>query len=786
MDTLDYNPYDELPKLLGTPNLLVEVDEMLEHTHRYRVQLSRKMDAEIVDYNAHLPTTNLTDDITNLVSSIETIKNEARSSESQISEMTLLIQKLDSYKRNLVTLMTILKRLQMLINAHNSLMGVITTKKYDEIYQMLLVVREFLGFFRPYKLIDEINRINLMVQKTQNKLINDIMLDFEEAITTTQSGNTDLQDGARILELVDAKNKDKILSQFYNLQLKDIKSIFNSNDEAGSLDNFNRRYLYFLLVLEKMELRFSKLFPKEWNVETELSKVFCQMSKQDLLRLLSVSLHLSTILTNLTATIDFENQLNDRLGTEYFDRVLSSVFEDHLDIWISDQDHVLQNKMQELLAMPLLPAELSSAQTHAELMQVLQTNNVPNIANALIDLFKHYQRVASQILKLSNGPVIISLARLFLKYLLEYNTRALLPLIPLGEENVDAVDSIKYLTMVMNTSDYIIGNIDDTWQRLAKVIQPQLVSKLPTADPVREAFQSTVNRVVQCLVSKCNVELRSVWRQFINQNWDLELSSGTSNFVPDLIRVVTKQNAELILPLIIRDAYSRNYCDKVVELVVAGYTNHLIAIKPLTIFMVERLQNDVAATKLALMQLPLYADPSFRGEGNPSKLYTKHLNLHFGNLERLMVLLSTSSAPMEDFIASYFQEISDKLVTNFLKVLNLKGIEDQKRYVDLFKLQINASGDELMRSNPLLLLLEDDSSSRLSSRPGTPILRDELFESTPTPEIKSPRLLAAQFGATFQSQSNKITNLERNIRDMGETRVAKFNENFKKLFRKDD
>lgn len=786
MDTLDYNPYDELPRLLSTPRLLDELDDMLKHTHLYRTQLSRRVVDEIADYNAHLQATSLKENITDMTHSIEAIKDEARKSETQISEMTLLIQKLDSYKRNLVTLMTILKRLQMLINAHNQLMGVITTRKYDEIFQMLLVVREFLGFFRPYKLIDEINKINLMVQKTQTKLVSDILLDFEEAMTTSYSGSSDLRDGARIIELVDPKNKDKVLSQFYNLQLRDIKSIFSNNDEAGSLDNFNRRYLYFVLVLDKMELNFSQLFPEEWNVELELSKVFCQMSKQDLLRLLTMSLHLSTILSNLTATIDFEKQLNDRLNTVFFDKLLSSVFEDHLDIWISEQDNVLRGKMQELLATPLLPTELSSAQSHDELMEVLRTNNVPNISNPLIDLFKHFQKVSSQILKLSNGPVIISLARLFIKYLLEYNTRALVPLIPVGEESVNAIDCIKYLTMVMNTSDYIMGNLDDTWQRLAKVIQPQLISKLPSADPVRETFQSTVNKVVQCLVVKCNQDLRWVWRQYVNQNWNLEASLGLSSYVPDLIKVVTKQNAELILPLIIRDAYSRNYCDKIVELVVSGYTNHLVAIKPMTVLMVERILNDVAATKLALMQLPLYADPNFRGEGNPSKLYAKHLELHFGHLERILNLLSISSASMEDFIAAYFDIIGDNLVTNFLKVLTLKGIEDQKRYVEVFKLQLTAGGEELARPNPLLVTLEDDNDRQLSSRPGTPILRDEIFDSSPTPEVKSPRLLAAQFGATIQSQSNKITNLERNIRDMGETRVAKFNENFKKLFRKDE
>ena len=123
---------------------------------------------------------------------------------------------------------------------------------YKEIYQLL----RFEGVatvFQPYKSIDEINQINLMVVHTQNKLI-DIFMDFEEYKNKDEE---QLLFGARILELIDVKYKDKLLAWFYNLQLQDLQEIFSG--EAGSLDNLNRRFIYFKTYSNRFSsIRFSR------------------------------------------------------------------------------------------------------------------------------------------------------------------------------------------------------------------------------------------------------------------------------------------------------------------------------------------------------------------------------------------------------------------------------------------------------------------------------------------------------------------------------------------------
>ena len=53
-------------------------------------------------------------------------------------------------------------------------------------------------------------------------MIDDVFMDFEEYKNKDEE---QLLFGARILELIDVKYKDKLLAWFYNLQLQDLQEI---------------------------------------------------------------------------------------------------------------------------------------------------------------------------------------------------------------------------------------------------------------------------------------------------------------------------------------------------------------------------------------------------------------------------------------------------------------------------------------------------------------------------------------------------------------------------------
>ncbi|KAK6203639.1 protein required for protein sorting at the late Golgi [Scheffersomyces amazonensis] len=783
-----YGSNEDLYRIFNSPESLNELPELLGYINNYKVGLSNKIDEEIEQFKS-TSSSELGDDVVELIQLMKQVRENALGTKSLIEGMTKSIQDLDRYKKNLVLSMTILKRLQMLINANNTLMNIIPTRDYKEILSLLSVIKELLIFFKPYKSIDEINQLNLMVINTQNKLIDDIFIDFEEFSKIPNPDGKKLVYGCEILELIDLKYKDKLLNWFYNMQLKELKTIFNNLDEAGSLDNLNRRYIYFSNTLKIVRSKFLDIFPKEWNIDLELSKLFCKLTKQDLINLISASSRINSklLLDNLTTTLEFERSMNETFKNDQFDHIISSVFEPYLIIWVNDQESTLNSKLMEFMAISQLPTEFN-VQTNSDLLTVLKVNNVPNIATSCTELFKTFQKILTQILKLSNGEILVDLNKLFVKYLYEFHNKILYPLVPKSEEDFtrsSGTDSIKYLTMLLNTGDYMINNIDDITEKFQTLIKDEFKNKLPLADNVKDVYYNLIAKSINGLLTKIANDSKFCWREFSNINWNsLEFINDVSGYLNDLKQILVEQNLRLILPLIIRDSYVRNFNDKLVELLLNSYADNLRYVKPLNVLSVEQLLLDVTSLKDLALNFPLYADPNLdETKSHQSKSYQKFVNNQFHQLESLLKVLLVPSEPMEGLIESYFELIGDKSIRNFMKVLNLKDIDKviQQKYIDNFKIQLNIDdGGTLISHSTLLSNLDDeddDHRDRERDRDGSTISTI----NSPTPEFKSPKILPT-----------KMNNLEKNLRELainGETHVSKFNENFKnfgKFFRKDN
>lgn len=781
MNSFDYNPIEHLNQIIESPGSLDEIPELLAYINAYKHRLNEQIQSDVTQYNTPIA---LNEDTQELIENIKKIKAQSADTQGSIVSITSSIQELDNCKKNLVLLMTVFKRLQMLIDAHQTLNSIISGKQYKDILQLLSVVKELLVYFKPYRSIDEINRLNLDILKTQNKLVDDIFIDFEDTIVNKLAGDQ-LIYGCEILELIDSKYKDKLLNWFYNLQLKDIKSIFNNLDEAGSLENLNRRYIYFNNTLANIHLNYMEMFPKEWSIDLELSKIFCTLTKQDLSSQLNNSIPSNTLLDALTKTLDFEKNLNNIFKSNDFNQIILKVFEPYLSIWISEQDKLLNSKFLEFYSISQIPAEYSSVQNHEDFMNVLRINNVPNISNSSIELFKTFQKILSLIIKLSSGSILINLSRLFDKYLNEFNNKILLPMILNSNEALNGIEPIKYLTMVLNTGDYILNNINDLQDRFIKLIDEPYKEKI-SFETIKDVFIDLINKSMQNLLLKISIDFQFAWRQFTNNNWkNMDQTVELSNYMIDYKQSLLN-NCTLILPLVIREGYVRNFCDKLTDQITSSYLNNLKLITPLSIINVEQIMSDVQNLKSLVLDLPLYSNPNFDPSNKNEtpgtmnlKSYSKHAENQFAKVDKVLKLLLIPTLPIDNLILNYFQIIGDKSTTNFIKFLKLKGIDLAQRfkYVEIFNLQTSYQ-NTLIEESPILAAIQDDSSNASTSNitPTTSL-------KSPEPEVKSPKLLNTNF------QNNlKINNIEKNLRDFaltGETHVNKF-KNFGKFFRKDN
>lgn len=802
MNTFDYNPQDDLRKVFQDDKALTELPELLAYLNQHKLALTAQIKADIARFNENQ--TDLTDvEILKLINTIKETQQKSDKIQDSIESITTEISKLDNLKKNLTLSMNIFKRLQILNYSIGELNQLLKTEyEYKDIYNHLNNIKDLLGFFKPYRSIDEINKLHLIIGKIETRLIDNIFIDFEEILVYNKPMK-ELSYSCLILELIDYKQKDKLLNWFYNVQLKEIKSIFSHQDEAGSLDNLNRRFIYFNNTLKTVKSKYMNIFPENWNIDLELTTLFCEITKEDVLDKLSQKkISSDTLLNCLNTTLEFENNLNSALKSERFTKIILKVFEPYLNIWINEQDKVINSKLLEFYSVSKIPQEFQSVDNFNDFLNILKINSIPNISNSSIELFKFYQKTLIQILKLSNGKILIDLANLFNKYLSEYHNRILLPILMADNTNLNEagqIESIKYLTMVLNTGDYILNNLDDLYNKFSNIIDKKYDNKF-SFDNLKDLYLSLINRAINKLVDMISGDLKFSWRQFENNNWNnVESTNTLSTYMVDFKNSLLK-NCKIILPLIIRESYVRNFCNKLVELIVKDFANHLKLIKPLSILNIEQILNDLADLKQFLKILPLYANPNFNEkdlkEDNDKdkslKYYERFVDGQFSKLETLLKLLLTPILPIDNVIENYFQLIGDKSIKNFRKFLSLKNltIVEQRKYVDNFNLQLSLENVQLIDESPILLMLEDETGGSNANASGTTSSNFSPFNNTPINSINtsvSPPPLD-----DTKSPKLKINNLEKNLRELAlnsENNINKFNENFKnfgKFFRKDN
>lgn len=789
--TFVYDPEVQLPELFPNEDSLENISAVLTHLSKVKQSSAVRLESCLSSYQHPV---DVLGKITTITENFEQLSDRAENAQQKITQVTLEIQKLDVVKQNLVLSMKVLKRLQMLVIAYNSLNEVVHSRDYEQIASYLGAVHELMKFFKDYKSIDEIALLNQRIHQTQNKLVDDIFIDFEDSFTNNFT-NDKLRYGCEVLELVDHKYKDKLLTWFYNLQLKEILSIFSTSGEAGGLDNLGRRYIYFSNILSNIRSNYLQVFPDTWGVDLELAKLFSVKTGQDISSLLGSTITCSSLLEALTKTLAFEKQLNGTFNTTSFTKLILRLFEPFLQVWIDEQDTVIRGKFTEFYAQPKVPSEILTPQTATDLVDVLRVNGVPNFAPSSVELFKVFQKSLQQTLAVSTGKTLFDLHFIFKKFLSDYMQSILLPTLQSATEYPKGIESIKYLTMVLNTADYVIKNIDDLQEKVTKLVDDSYKEKI-TFESEKEGYFELISNAIRFLIQKVHMDLGFLWKQFENNGWDtIDAVSDTSSYMEEFIKTL-REDHRVICPLIIRDGYVRNYADKLIEMVVAGFKSRITQFKTMSIIAIEQILFDVSVLKKFMITIPMFSDANYddsKTQEQPAtnKGYVRHLNAQFSNLETVLHLLLTPSLPVDNVVERYMVLIGDKSINNFQKFLHLKNIQqkDMPKYVENFKLQItlpNSLQDESPIMTDVIVQTPDGSLMHPSSQQKPEVIDFEQVSRSRSPEAILPDFLKTN---TAKIQTLKFNNALRDFSISGENHVNKFNENFKnfgKFFRKDE
>lgn len=613
-------------------------------------QLTAELETEI-DTNRM---TQVQQAIAALLEQLLLIREKARQSENVVKEITRDIRSLDIAKRNVVSSMTALKRLQMLVNGVDQLQRLAETKRYREAASSLQAVRSLLDFFQSYRGVERIAAAWKQVNELQNSLRTTIMKDYENFFLHDPNRSirsTNLPESALVIDAIGAEAKTALLDWYCSLQLREYRRIFRATDEAGQLDNVSRRFAWFRRVLKVHEEEHAPAFPDSWKAERWLVRRFADVTKEDLRSVLireQSRLNVSTLMDALNSTLEFEATMSRRYNTSFEELIappslgnasaapsqsqtqtLSAVFDPYLGVFVEAQDRALSEMFVQYRQQG---ARMSQDGFGAEAHHGAEafggdgagadgssgSSSNSTVLPSSTELFYFYRQTLEQCARLSNKAPLRDLYEVYRKWLRVYAEDVLRSALVRHEPIRRSIDvrpniaDIQRWCLVLNTAEYCSSTSSQLEEKLREKIHPDFKDAI-NLDEEREIFTTLISYAVQTLARELELCSEPIWTSMLRpavpwsqlQPRSQGGGSGKSQYVMDMaslleqVGVVVRQDVE-------NKRYVRSWCDKVVGMMAARFLQGLVRLRPLTQVMAEQLLVDAAELKKSLIELPRY------------------------------------------------------------------------------------------------------------------------------------------------------------------------------------
>ena len=709
----DYDPIEHLNQIFSHPSTLPSVSQTSEILRVYQDDLDNEIEAledEQVQSNAeclHRMEASKAE-LAELFERIENVRERALQTERNITEMTADIKQLDNTKKNLTLSMTALKRLQMLTTAYEQLRAMSKTRQYRECAQLLQAVIQLMAHFKSYRSIDQIATLSRNVADLQRELLEQVCEDFEITFTKEEVAQKRglLYEACLVVDALGDSARSRLTTWYCNTQLRQYRHIFKGDQEAGSLDNIDRRYAWFRKTLKVYDEDHAAIFPPHWRVNEILANVFAEGTRDDFKGILSrttrngQTIDVKLLLSCLQQTLDFEHSLERRFNhssrasidtmasasdSPVFGQPISDAFEPYLSLWVDAQDRELATLMPQYRQRPP-----KSAEEEFSSQQVIASST---------ELFNFYRLSLAQCAKLSTGQRLLDLSRVFGRYLEQYAQQVLLYYIserPTGG-TPSRIPTVEDVILVLNTADYCFNTSNSLEEKIKSRIDEPLKEKVDLQSQ-SDAFMGIASAAVRGLVRRVEVDLEPNWREMRNTAWSkIEIGENHSPYIAGLRNRINDRSSE-ILGMLHKQQYARAFADNLVELLASTYLSNIAQCKPISEGGAEQMLLDTHEIRNTLSRiLP----------GTPPPLFLKRVTAAFTKIEPLLKTLQVRPSPPEALVQAYLIHIADLSEANFRKILDLKGIRtkaDQIQLIELYQMHKFSPRykDSLVERSPLL------------------------------------------------------------------------------------
>ncbi|KAG0239768.1 Vacuolar protein sorting-associated protein 53 [Actinomortierella wolfii] len=646
---------------------------------------------------------------------IKEIKEKATQSEQMVHEITRDIKSLDYAKRHLTLSITTLKRLQMLVTAVDQLRAMAQRKQYRESSQLLEAVLQLIQYFKTYQNVRQIAALTESVATLQADLERDIFKDFENAFTPEGIliGNVaQLANACLVIDILGEDVRQDLIEWYCNLQLRAYRSVFKSNEEVSQLDNTSRRYAWLKRLLKIHDDEHALIFPPAWDISKVLCHRFCQTTRADLTDILTktaAKVGVPLLLQVLQLTLEFETQLENRFirtDVDYavseepepagFLESISPCFEPYLSLYIDAEDRTLEDMIRRYKSQD----------------QDSEDDQATTVLQSSTELFMYYKSALNNCAKLSRKKPFLDLCKLFGKWLRIYADDVLQGKLPKpNDKRTVNKDFLRSICIILNTADYSLSTTNQLEEHLWANIDPEYVDQI-SLEEERQSFLNIISACTRTLVQSIDSTYESALTAMSKVPWATLESVGDQSEYVTTIQQTMRMCVGAIQEYVTNKRYFRTFCDKLVDSFLMRFAGNLMRCKPIGEIGAEQMLLDTQAVKTLLIELPTIGldlptpTPAAAAAAAPAS-FVRFVQRGLGKVETILKTTMRPHEPLEMFIDHYFLLIGDRNLTNFQRILELKGLKrsEQQQMIDLFqKKQVGM--DNLQENAPVMSVLQ--------------------------------------------------------------------------------
>lgn len=575
-----------------------------------------------------------------LLQLLASIREKARSSEEVVRDITRDIRKLDTCKRNVVTSMTALKRLQMLVNAVSQLDRLTASNRLREAASALSAVKSLQSSFKGFTGVERIANIQRDVSRLQSDLKDKSRAEIEAYFTQGSDRplrSTNVPDAVLVVDALGGEAVTPIVDFYTNTQLREYRRIFRATDEAGQLDNVARRFAWFRRILKTYDDEHAIVFEEEpikkWNVSKELIRKFTEITREDLRSVLirnQGKIQVSILLEALNASIEYEKAMSKRLGlpfteicastlsnngaaataaTKGLPMTLSSAFDPYLGLFVEAQDRTLMEMIQRFKRQGA-----SAGRADPEGEEGITSGHQNTVSPSSTELFYFYRQVLEQCARLSNREPFRDLCAVYKRHLRNYADEVLKSGLLRTDSIRKSMDTrsniadLQRCCLIINTADYCAITSKQLEDKLKDKIHPDFANQVDL-EAEREIFLAIISFGILNLTREVEISTENAFTQMLRPTipWSsIEYVTNKSSYVDEFasalehVAVVVRQDLE-------NKRYVRNWCDKVVGSILARFMFNIVKLKPITVEAAKQMVVDIGEIQTSLLELPRYS-----------------------------------------------------------------------------------------------------------------------------------------------------------------------------------